>query len=144
MNAISQTAEYALRAMVCLAANPGRPLTTREIGETTRVPVNYLSKVLQRLVRGGLVRSRRGLGGGFTLAHPPEEVTILDVVDAVDPVQRIRECPLHLEEHSGALCPLHQRLDEAMAAIEKSLRQTTLAEVMVDPGAQAPLGQVTS
>jgi len=140
MNAISQTAEYALRAVVCLAAAPGRSLTTREIAEITQVPVDYLSKVLQRLVRGQLVRSRRGLGGGFTLVHPPTEVTILDVVNAVDPIQRIRECPLHLEEHREGLCPLHRRLDQAMAAIEESLRNTTLAEVMSDPGNQVPLG----
>jgi len=130
MNTISQTAEYALRAVVCLAANPGRPLTTREIADITRVPVDYLSKVLQTLVRGKIVRSRRGLGGGFTLCCRPEEVTILDVVTVVDPIQRIRECPLHLDEHREDLCPLHRRLDEAMAGIEKSLRETTLAEIM--------------
>ncbi len=140
MNTISQTAEYALRAMVCLAGTPDRPLTTREIAESTHVPPDYLSKVLQTLVRNGLVRSRRGLGGGFTLSRPPEELTILDVVNAVDPIQRIRECPLHLEEHRDALCPLHRRLDEAMAAIEASLRETTLAEITNDPAGQPPLG----
>ncbi len=141
MNTISQTAEYALRAVVCLASRPERHLTTREIAEITQVPADYLSKVLQTLVRGKIVRSRRGLGGGFTLCCKPERLTILDVVAAVDPIQRIRECPLHLDEHRDALCPLHRRLDQAMAAIEDSLQKTTLAEIMSDPGDQVPLGK---
>ncbi|NOZ94663.1 MAG: Rrf2 family transcriptional regulator [Acidobacteria bacterium] len=142
MNTISQTAEYALRAVVCLAARPERHLTTREIAEITQVPADYLSKVLQTLVRGKIVRSRRGLGGGFTLCCKAGELTILDVVAVVDPIQRIRECPLHLEAHRDALCPLHRRLDEAMAAIEDSLRNTTLAEIMSDPDDHVPLGRV--
>ena len=144
MNTISQTAEYALRAVVCLAGNPDRPMTTREIAEITRVPADYLSKVLQTLVRGKIVTSRRGLGGGFTLCCSPEKLTILHVVTAVDPIQRIHECPLHLDEHRHALCPLHRRLDEAMAAIEASLRNTTVAEIMSDPDDLVPLGNPTA
>ena len=140
VNTISQTAEYALRAVVCLAADRDRPMTAREIAEVTRVPADYLSKVLQTLVRAGIVLSRRGIGGGFTLRRAPEDVTILDVVNAVDPIQRIRECPLHLEAHRHTLCPLHRRLDEAMAAIEASLGRTTLAEIMSDPSDPPPLG----
>jgi len=140
VNTISQTAEYALRAVVSLAGHRDRPLTTREIAEKTRVPADYLSKVLQVLVRAGIVASRRGLGGGFTLARDPADLTILDVVSAVDPIQRIRECPLHLPEHRHALCPLHRRLDQAMAAIEESLQRTTVAEIMADREGQVPFG----
>ncbi len=140
MNTISQTAEYALRAVVCLASHPGRPLTTREVADKTRVPADYLSKVLQVLARAGIVASRRGLGGGFTLSRDPSDLSILDVVSAVDPIQRIRECPLGLPEHREELCPLHRRLDQAMAAIEESLRTTSLAEIMADRDGQVPFG----
>ncbi|NUQ01687.1 MAG: Rrf2 family transcriptional regulator, partial [Armatimonadetes bacterium] len=93
---ISQTAEYALRAIVCLAAQPEGRLTTPQIAGATRVPAGYLSKVLQLLGRAGLVRSQRGLGGGFVLARPAELISVLDVVNAVDPIQRITGCPLEL------------------------------------------------
>src|SRR5918998_6823233 len=95
----SQTVEYALRAVVHLAGAAPRAQTTEEIARTTRVPQAYLSKVLQGLVQAGIVRSQRGIGGGMTLARPPAELTILEVVNAVDPIQRIRTCPLDLSAH---------------------------------------------
>ena len=68
---ISQTAEYALRAIVYLADQGGVARTTSEIAETTQVPAGYLAKVMQSLCRAGLVKSQRGLNGGFKLAHDP-------------------------------------------------------------------------
>src|SRR5690349_17460564 len=115
---ISQTGEYALRAVVCLGNEGGRPLTTQVIAERAQVPVDYLAKVLQGLGRAGLVRSRRGLGGGFVLARPLDELTVLDVVNAVDPLKRIERCPLGLAAHGRQLCPLHRRLDEGIALVE--------------------------
>jgi Rrf2 family protein len=127
---ISQTAEYALRAVVHLAAGPSAPRTTRQIAAATRVPAPFLSKVMQGLGRAGLVRSQRGLRGGFKLARDPAELTILDVVNAVDPLRRIRGCPLDLPEHGLNLCPLHRRLDDAAALVEDAFRQTTVAELL--------------
>jgi Rrf2 family protein len=129
---ISQTAEYALRAVVYLAKNAGRSLPVQAIAVETQVPPDYLAKVLQALARRGLVQSRRGLGGGFALARPASRVTVLDVVESVDPVARIRECPLGLPEHARKLCPLHKRLDEAAAMIERSFAASTIDE-MVEP-----------
>ena len=136
---ISQTAEYALRAMVHLAGaalNEGGaefqlPQTAQQIGAATQVPVGYLSKVLQRLSAMDLITSQRGLGGGFKLARSPEEITIYEVLQAVDPLPRIRRCPLGLAAHSANLCPLHKRLDDAMAQVEQAFSASTLAE-MVD------------
>src|SRR5262245_46906388 len=116
----SQTAEYALRAVVYLAAQGGEPRTAQQIAEVTRVPAGYLSKVMQALSRAGLVHSQRGLGGGFTLAVPPADLTVLDVVQAVDPIRRIKSCPLGIKGHVN-LCPLHRRLDQAIALVEKAL-----------------------
>src|SRR5215207_872981 len=96
---ISQTVEYALRAVVYLADCGDEPRTTQQIAGVTHVPPAYLSKVLQGLSKARLVRSQRGLHGGFTLAVDPEQLTIWDVVDAVEPLQRIRECPLGLKAH---------------------------------------------
>ena len=129
---ISQTVEYALRAVVYLADQGEAPRTTQQIAAATRVPAAYLSKVLQGLSRGKLVHSQRGLHGGFTLARPTDELTVLDVIEAVDPIRRIRSCPLGIKGHIN-LCPLHRRLDQAMALVENALKKSTIAELLVEP-----------
>lgn len=126
----SQTVEYAMRAVLALAAGDGSPMTTRQIAEIMKVPQSYLSKVLQSLVRGGLVFSSRGLKGGFVLVRSPDEITLLQILDCVNTLQRIESCPLDLESHSSALCPLHRRLDQAMGMVEQAFSRTTLAEIL--------------
>jgi Rrf2 family nitric oxide-sensitive transcriptional repressor len=135
----SQTVEYALRAVAFLAGQAPAGRTTDQIATATRVPKPYLSKVLQQLVREGVVQSQRGVGGGMSLVKPPAELTILEVVNAVEPIERIRECPLGLRSHGVRLCPLHKRLDDAMATVEKAFRDTTLAEVLAEPSPSVPL-----
>lgn len=126
----SQSTEYALRAAVWLAENEGRPQTTQQIADATRVPAPYLSKVLQSLGRARLVRGSRGVGGGFELTRNAAALSILDIVNAVDPIQRIKSCPLDLASHRVKLCPLHRKLDDAIAAIESTFCSTTLADVL--------------
>ena len=135
---LSQTVEYALRAVVFLADKAEAQKTSR-IAESTKVPPAYLSKVLQGLCRGDILRSQRGIGGGMSLARMPEEITILDVVNAVEPIGRIDTCPLELKAHGVRLCALHRRLDNALAAVEDAFRNTTLAEVLSDSNPSVPL-----
>jgi Rrf2 family protein len=135
----SQTVEYALRAAVDLASRGGEPATTDEVARRTQVPVAYLAKILQGLARAGIVKSQRGVGGGVALAKAPEELTILEVVNAVDPIRRIRTCPLKLSSHGTRLCPLHRRVDDALATVERAFGGTTLAEVLAEPSASVPL-----
>jgi Rrf2 family protein len=135
----SQTVEYALRAVVHLSSVAPQPQTTDQIATTTLVPKAYLSKVLQALVRGGIVHSQRGGAGGMTLVKPPAKLSILDVVNAVEPIQRIKTCPLGLKAHGHRLCPLHRRMDNALASMEKAFAGTTLAEVLADPSKSKPL-----
>src|SRR5262245_46310889 len=112
----SQRVEYALRAVVYLANQAPLGCTTEQIAEATRVESKtYLSKVLQALRRKGVVRSQRGVGGGMTLVKAPADLTILEVVNAVEPIRRIRTCPLGLSAHGVRLCALHRRLDDALA-----------------------------
>ncbi|MBI2808807.1 MAG: Rrf2 family transcriptional regulator [Planctomycetes bacterium] len=135
----SQTVEYALRAVVHLASNSPAAQTTEEIARATKVPQAYLSKVLQGLVAAGVVRSQRGLGGGISLVKKPSELTILEVVNAVDPIQRIKTCPLALASHGVRLCPLHFRVDRALAMVEDAFRATTLQEIIDEPTESFPL-----
>ncbi len=130
---ISKTSEYALRAMVFLAENPASSSPLQTIAAATQVPSGYLSKVLQQLVRAGLLNSQRGLGGGFSLARPASELSVYEVVQAVDPVSRILECPLKLPEHREELCTLHRRLDDVMEMVEHSFRLTSLADLLKRP-----------
>jgi Rrf2 family nitric oxide-sensitive transcriptional repressor len=138
----SQTVEYALRAVAHLAYEAPSPRTTEQVADATRVPPAYLSKVLQALSRGGIVKSQRGVGGGISLARPAEELTILEVVNAVEPIQRIRTCPLGLKSHGVRLCPLHRRIDDAMATVEAAFGSTTLAEILAEPTHSPPLCEV--
>jgi len=125
----TQRVEYAVRTAVWLAAEGGEARTTRQIAAATRVPTAYLSKILQTLVRAGIVASQRGLRGGFILTRPADAISLLDVVNAIDPLTRIETCPLGLELHADRLCPVHHRLDDAIAHVERLLRATTLAEL---------------
>ncbi len=137
---ISQTAEYALRAVVHLASvdqSGTTSQTTQQIADATQVPVGYLSKVLQGLSRAGVIASQRGLGGGWSLSRAAAAISVFDVVQPVDPIRRIEECPLGLEAHGTALCPLHRSLDEAAANLEKSFRETTIAILIANPSSAA-------
>jgi len=120
--------------MVALAAAQGRAVNTRQIARLTRVPRDYLAKLLQALVRAGLARSHRGIRGGFVMARPAADVTMLDCVRAVARSRRIVACPLGLGVHRHELCPLHRRLDEAMALAEDTFRRTTVAQLLREGG----------
>lgn len=136
---LSQTVEYALRAVVYLAGNPSEASRTSDIAGATKVPPAYLSKVLQSLRRAEIVRLQRGIGGGVSLVTPPDKLTILHVVEAVEPFQRIHTCPLDLKSHGTNLCPLHRRLDDAMQSVEQVFAETTLAEILAEPTTSVPL-----
>jgi Rrf2 family transcriptional regulator, nitric oxide-sensitive transcriptional repressor len=138
----SQTTEYALRVVVFLGAMRKTPAKTVQIAAATRVPEGYLSKILQGLGRAGIVKAKRGLHGGSVLARDPEELTVLDIVNATGPLPRIRTCPLELPSHGTNLCPLHKRLDDAMAMVEKALKESTVADLLAEPTASIPLGEL--
>jgi len=135
----SQTVEYALRAIVHLAKRPEVLQTTGQIAKATQVPAPYLSKVLQTLTREGLVTVKRGVSGGFLLGKTPDQLTIYEVVQCVDPIQRIHTCPLELSSHRKKLCSLHKKMDSAMEGIEDVFRSTTLSDLMNSPNPSIPL-----
>jgi Rrf2 family protein len=138
----SQTTEYALRAMACLALRPDELVATPTLAGQTKVPPNYLAKVLQQLSGAKLITGRRGVGGGYKLAKPASQIRLLDVINAVTEVRRITTCPLGLPNHGPNLCPLHKKADEAAAAVIDVYNGVSLQDLMTDPGANKPLCDV--
>ncbi len=126
----SKTTEYAFRASVFLCEAQGRRVPAQEIAAATHVPVRYMSKVLQTLTEAGLIESQRGPSGGFWLTRDPAQLSLLDVVQAIDPLERITACPLGLEEHCESLCPLHRELDNLADTAIKQLARTSLKSLM--------------
>lgn len=136
---LSQTAEYALRAAIWLGQHVGDPQTTAQIAAGCQMPASYLAKVLQPLARAGIVSAQRGMGGGYVLERNVDELSLLDVLNAVEPVQRIRACPLKISAHGTNLCALHRALDDTLAAAEKSLADQRLGDLLRKANKSRPL-----
>jgi Rrf2 family protein len=138
---ITRTGLHALRAMAALARLPegefaGAAAVAREIG----APPNYLSKLLQGLAREGLVRSQKGLGGGFRLARDPCHITLLDVVEPIEQVSRWSGCVLgHRDCSDDAPCAIHDRWKQVRTAYLRMLRQTSVADLLARGEPALPL-----
>jgi len=135
---ISKTAEYALRAIMCLGGRPGTAVSADILAHQTSVPRRYLHRVLQDLVTAEIVRSRPGPGGGYELIGDVAALTILDVVNAVAPIERIWHCPLGLKTHTD-LCPLHAELDRAYQLAEAAFKAVTIKELLESTNPIKPL-----
>lgn len=138
---ISKTAEYALRAVTCLANDTQNSASADVLAEKTKVPRRYLTRVLRDLATSGLLASRSGPGGGYLLVKSIDKVTILDVINAVAPLERITSCPLGLKSHTS-LCPLHEELDQAFAATESALAAVTIRQLLESTNPIVPLREV--
>jgi len=129
---LSQTSEYALRAVLHIASR-GRPVTVGEIAEATGVPHNYLSKTLHHLARSGVLASARGPAGGFKLAVPAGALTLHEVVSpfAVPNGQR---CLLG-RGVCGEVpdCPAHVRWSPVGRQLREFFATTTVADLMSPP-----------
>jgi Rrf2 family protein len=135
---LSKTHEYALRAVACLAGQPGQPASADYLAEKTKVPRRYLTRVLQDLAAGGVVKSRSGPKGGYELIHDPADLTILDIVNAISPMERINSCPLGLKSHTS-LCPLHAELDRVYAEAEAAFGRVTIGQLLESTTTIVPL-----
>jgi len=131
--------DFALRALMRLAAEPERTFTTAEIAREFAISRNHLSKVVRDLAGAGFISTRRGAGGGFRLARAPEHVTLGEIVRALEARQPMVEC---FRADGGACvltprCRLKGRLAAAREAFLRELEGTTLAECAY-PGSPRP------
>jgi Rrf2 family iron-sulfur cluster assembly transcriptional regulator len=126
---LNQTAEYAFRAMACLAiCHEDGPMRASDLSEKTNIPSFYLSKVMRRLVVAGLVDSQRGRGGGFVLTRPPSGIRFADILDAVDYSAEQGRCAFGFGQcNDRAPCPLHASWSELQQGFNQWASTHTLA-----------------
>jgi Rrf2 family protein len=124
-------ADYAVRAAVELAAvGTGDPVKAEQIAEAQSIPLNFLENILAELRRAGIVESRRGAAGGYLLARPAEEITLADVIRAVEgPLANVRGISPDLLEYEGSAERLRDVWVALRASVRAVLEQVTLADV---------------
>jgi Rrf2 family protein len=131
---LSKKADYALIAMKHLACKAGAPSTSaREIAEQYDIPIELLAKVLQRLVRTGLLVSTQGTRGGYTLSRPPKSISIADVIQAIDGPLTVTACSTEnndCEQYSK--CSVRDPLWQIRERIVSALGTVTLSEMAAD------------
>ncbi len=136
---LTKRADYAIRAMLALTrTNDNRPLSTRRIAEEMEIPVRFLPQAMGDLSRAGLVRAESGRNGGYLLQRPAVEISLLDVIEAVEGDSRRQSCVLRGGPcgRSGP-CDVHEVFVAAQDALLGTLSATSLASVasVVGPGA---------
>lgn len=127
---ITRQADYALRAMLYLAKmEPGQRAATSQIAEEQHIPPSFLAKIISQLSIAGLIHTSRGARGGVSLARTPEEITILEVVEAIDGPISLNECTHSATSCAfGETCPLRPLWCETQADLVQRLRSTTFAQ----------------
>ncbi len=128
---ISAKADYAVRAVVELAAaESDKPVKAERIATAQGIPLNFLENILGELRHAGIVRSHRGAEGGFRLARPPAELTVADVIRAVEgPLASVRGGPPEEASYGGAASPLPRVWIAVRANLRRVLEQVTVADI---------------
>jgi len=129
---ITKQADYALRAMMYLAKLPtNQKAATSQIAEEQAIPPSFLAKIISQLSIAGLIHTSRGARGGVSLAVTPENISVLDVVEAIDGPLALNECTLNPSIcPMGDGCPLHSVWCEAQVELVSKLRNTSFASVV--------------
>jgi Rrf2 family protein len=128
---ITARIDYAVRAVLELAAHPGAAVSRAEIAEAQGIPSKYLESILLELRQSGLLVAQRGAGGGYALARPATEITIDDVVRSVDgPLAGVRGLPPESVEYDGSAAELRRVWVAVRASLRAVLERTTVADVV--------------
>ena len=127
---ISAKVDYAVRAAVELAAAESPPLKGELIAQAQNIPLKFLENILGELKHAGLVRSQRGTEGGYWLARAPEDVTIADIIRAVEgPLASVRGASPETLEYEGTAAPLGKLWVAVRANLRAVLEEVTLAHI---------------
>jgi len=127
---VSARADYAVRALVELAAAGGQPIKREQLAQAQQIPINFLSNILLQLRTAGLVRTHRGAEGGYLLTRRPESISLADVIRAVDgPLANVRGEAPEAVEYAGTAAPLREVWVAVRASLRNVLEQVTLHDV---------------
>ncbi len=123
----SKTAAYSIRILTLLAQNNGKVVPVKRLHEILGLPFKYITKLMTSLSKMGFVKAIRGREGGFLLARPVNEITVFDVVSAIDGIGDNEVCSLLFEECSDDdPCPIHPFIHDLKHEFKQRLKQTTL------------------
>ena len=136
---MTRTSRYAIRAVVELARHGDRRVSAETLSTDLDLPENYLSKTLHALAQEGILDSNRGPGGGYRLAVPAEELTLMEVIEAFETLDASRECVLGREECSEENpCPVHGEWKEVAVPIARFFRRTTVGDAVAGNVGERP------
>jgi Rrf2 family protein len=149
---VTAKVDYAVRASIELgAAPPGQPVKGERIATAQHIPIKFLENILAELKRSGLISSQRGADGGYWLARPPEQITVADLIRAVEgPLANVRGLQPQEAEFEGSAVPLQRMWISVRASLRRVLEQVTIADLVAgtlpptvsaladDPDAWAP------
>ena len=130
---LSKTTEYALRAIVYIAMKDvnGHKVGIKEIAKELELPAHFMGKILQDLVRKGVIASVKGPGGGFYLHRPASEIDLLEVVRTIDGLEAFKKCGMGMKQCSDKHpCPLHNDIKVYRDNLLKVLRSKTIQDLV--------------
>lgn len=141
--------EYALHCLLWLAPARDKPASSRDLAELTGVSPAIVAKILPRLEKAGILEARNGIAGGYRLARPADEITVLTIVDAVDGGKHLFDCkdvrlkcPLFGSDPptwaSHGVCTIHAVMLRAEKSMRREMAQTTLLDIVNAVGVKAP------
>ncbi len=130
---VNRLTDYATVVLIDMASS-GAVRPTHTISENTGIPLPTVAKLMKNLVRAGLVRSHRGVNGGYSLNQAPDTVTVADVIEAIEGPIAITACVETSEEHCTyeTLCPVQGKWNRVNDAVTDALREVTLGEMVAD------------
>ena len=132
---VSKATAYALHAMMYMVRHRTQlPVTAESIAKAEGIPCGYLSKILQQLAGAGFLKGVRKSKRGYAFARPPEEISVLELVDLVEGGPKFRDCLFRHCECAGTTenCPIYAQWFEAMSAMRKLLQETNLVTATWD------------
>lgn len=128
---VSRLADYASVVMACLARHPGEVLPAAQVGEETHLELPTVSKLLKRLAGAGLVESFRGVSGGYRLARAAREISLAEIVEALDGPIGLTECSVgHAGCERQRFCAVSRDWQGVGATIDRALRAVSLADML--------------
>lgn len=128
---ITRQTDYAIRCVLYMSEFPVKVIMVDEIAKAKAIPKSFLSKILQKLARAGIVKSYRGVNGGFQLTRKPRDISLLDVIESIEPIA-MNKCAINQRMCSlSDACSVHPVWVELRKDVEKSLRQYTFANLIV-------------